>query len=179
MSGNRAFGEGEDPNENTCVDQDYCRIWTQGNCRISFCNNEPDLQCDPASTWGNRARAIEAGCKYQKMGGYESKAPPQKWTEVAIRLSTEWRVFSDQLVYKEMSVEENKAELRAMYDGIESVAPASSGVDELQSRVCTTAFGHLFFPKLTLHDAASGQIQRRSDLLQRLHARISSVGRTS
>lgn len=148
MSGNRAFGEGEDPNFNVCVDQNYCRIWKQGNCRISFCNNEPDLQCDPASTWGSRARAIEDGCKSQDMGGYQSKPPPQEWTEVAIRLNTNWRVFSDQLAYQEMSVEENKAELQALYDSIESVKPRSEP-DGLQIRVRTPAYGQLFVSILT------------------------------
>lgn len=137
MSGNGYFGEGTNPDMSVCVIPRECRIWTRGNCRISFCNNEEYEVCDSASSWGGRARAIEDGCA-EDTGGYQSPAPPADWTEVAIRLATEWRLMSTAAAtsYKEITVEENKAELQTLVAEIDSLAAASQ-VNELESRVCT------------------------------------------
>jgi hypothetical protein len=139
MDGNTYFGEGEaGANFSVCVNAHVCHIWTEGNCRISFCNNEGYEICDPASTWGGRARDIESNCKSSDSGGYQSKAPAQDWSEVAIRLNTNWRLISTsksaEIEYKEISVQENEAELRALYEDIDSLA-AVSGANELDSRV--------------------------------------------
>ena len=160
MDGSMYFGEG-DPSFSVCVNANVCRIWTEGNCRISFCNNEGYEVCDPASTWGGRARDIESNCKSSDSGGYQSKAPPQDWSEVAIRLNTNWRLMSTsnagEIEYKEMSVKENEAELRALYEDIESVV-AASGANELEGRVCILTLLHLFIKKLTVFKTASGQV---------------------
>ncbi|KAI4954067.1 hypothetical protein J4E91_001776 [Alternaria rosae] len=131
MSGNGYFGEGTNPDMSVCVIPRECRIWTRGNCRISFCNNENYEVCDSASGWGGRARAIEDGCA-EDTGGYQSPAPPADWSEVAIRLNTEWRLMSTATAtsYKEITVEENKAELQSLVAEI----AAASEVNELESR---------------------------------------------
>ncbi|CAN9407559.1 unnamed protein product [Alternaria sp. RS040] len=126
MNGNAYFGEGSNPDMSVCVIPRECRIWTQGNCRISFCNNENYEVCDSASSWGSRARAIEDGCD-ESTGGYQSPAPPADWTEVAIRLNTNWRLMSTATAtsYKEITVEENKAELQTLMAEIDSPAAVS------------------------------------------------------
>lgn len=139
MNGNAYFGEGSNPDMSVCVIPRECRIWTQGNCRISFCNNENYEVCDSASSWGSRARAIEDGCD-ESTGGYQSPAPPADWTEVAIRLNTNWRLMSTATAtsYKEITVEENKAELQTLMAEIDSSA-AVSEANGLKNRVCTSA----------------------------------------
>lgn len=113
MDGNSYFGE-VDPNRSVCLNPRACRVWTEGNCRISFCNNENFEICNPASTWGGRARNIESECKSSNTGGYQSTPPPEPWSEVAIRLNTDWRRLPASLVYEEMSTEENKVQMQTL-----------------------------------------------------------------
>jgi hypothetical protein len=178
MDGNPRFGEGTNPEISICVNAGECRIWSEGNCRISFCNNE-DLQvCDAGSSWGGRARAIEDACA-DNTGGYQSPAPPADWTEVAIRLNSDWRLMSASAgpTYREITVEENRAELRALEAEIGSFS-AVSKANGLKNRVCSRSITS-FLQELTTYDAASGQILRRRHVVQHLHAWIRGVCRPS
>ncbi|CAN9271385.1 unnamed protein product [Alternaria alternata] len=112
--------------DSLCVFANACRIFTEGNCRISFCNNEPSDVCYSRSTWGDRARDIEAACAPND-GGYQYPPAPELWTEVAIRLNTDWGRLSTESGYKEISIEEEKAELRTFYE-------ATSEANEIESR---------------------------------------------
>jgi hypothetical protein len=114
-----------------CVSANACRIFTEGNCRISFCTNEPSDVCYSRSTWGNRARDIEAACATDA-GGYQYPPAPELWTEVAIRLNTDWGLLSTASGYKEISIEEEKAQRRAFQK-------ATSEANGLENRVCVPA----------------------------------------
>ncbi|KAL6154037.1 hypothetical protein ACJQWK_01384 [Exserohilum turcicum] len=135
MDGNTYFGNG--PTTEVCVFAGACRVWTQGNCRISFCNNEQYDSCDVNNTWGDRARAIESRCRPVDQGGFQSKPAPQDWTEVAIRLNTDWRVSPKlapgEIDYEDMSVEENAAELRRL-DLIEEALSSGTDAANLEER---------------------------------------------
>jgi len=138
--------------DSLCVFANACRIFTEGNCRISFCNNEPSDVCYSRSTWGDRARDIEAACAPND-GGYQYPPAPELWTEVAIRLNTDWGRLSTESGYKEISIEEEKAELRTFYE-------ATSEANEIESLVCVLALSYFSVQKLTRYIAASGQILR-------------------
>jgi hypothetical protein len=62
-----------------------------------------------------------------------------------------------EIEYKEMSVKEKEAELRALYEDIESVI-ATSGANELEGRVRILTLLHLHIKKLTVFKTASGQV---------------------
>jgi hypothetical protein len=121
-----------------------CRIWRQGNCRISFCNNEDSESCDSNQEWGRRTNAIIDYCG-PDAGGYQSAPEPKPWTEVAVRTNTDWFMAAGgpdavmnaadgvgKVAYEELTVEENEAEVERM----ESLArQLSAQTNQLSARV--------------------------------------------
>ena len=117
IDGNVYFGNGDE--RDVCVNQRACRIFREGNCRISFCNNEDKEVCDSSKEWGRRTKAIISYCEPDDGGGYESPAEPKPWTEVAIRANTDWKAAmkaaageSAGVTEEVMTLEENEAEVK-------------------------------------------------------------------
>ncbi|KAM0421371.1 hypothetical protein ACHAPT_010906 [Fusarium lateritium] len=119
IDGNVYFGNGDE--RDVCVKERNCRIFREGNCRISFCNNEDKEVCESSKEWGRRTDAIISYCEPDDGGGYETAAEPKPWTEVAIRANTEWRLAAlknaatgkvDGATEEVMTVEENAAEVK-------------------------------------------------------------------
>jgi hypothetical protein len=133
ISGNTYFGEG-DVDPSVCVNPRVCRVWKEGNCRISFCNNEDFEVCYAGSRWGGRTKDIIDFCQPTEQGGYQSPAEPEPWTEVAVRSDQEWRKLSEAadggVSYEEMSVAQNSAQVKQIEAS--AAAKAEPGV---QARV--------------------------------------------
>ncbi|WAO92227.1 Hypothetical protein NCS54_00972400 [Fusarium falciforme] len=117
IDGNVYFGNGDE--RDVCVNQRACRIFREGNCRISFCNNEDKEVCDSSKEWGRRTKAIISYCEPDDGGGYESPAEPKPWTEVAIRANTDWKAAMKAaasepagVAEEVMTLEENEAEVK-------------------------------------------------------------------
>ncbi|KAI8716913.1 hypothetical protein NCS52_00985900 [Fusarium sp. LHS14.1] len=115
IDGNVYFGNGDE--RDVCVNQRACRIFREGNCRISFCNNEDKEVCDSSKEWGRRTSAIISYCEPDDGGGYESPAEPKPWTEVAIRANTDWKAAmkaasTGGVTEEVMTLEENEAEVK-------------------------------------------------------------------
>ncbi len=127
-----------------CVNPRQCRIWRQGNCRISFCNNENTEACDSSNEWGRRTDDIISFCGPNE-GGYESAPEPKPWTEVAVRANTDFFMGAtananaaadtndvEGFKYEELTVEENQAELKRLEALAEQI---SAQTNHLAARV--------------------------------------------
>lgn len=121
MKDNSYFGGDE---RSVCVKSRDCRVFTQGNCRISLCSNEDTETCDSNTEWGRRAKAIVDYCEDDSSGGYDAPAASKPWTEVALRAASEFRMAaangkSVPAPYQErlMTVEENDAEVQRIEAG--------------------------------------------------------------
>ncbi|RYO82828.1 hypothetical protein DL766_006246 [Monosporascus sp. MC13-8B] len=113
----RTLGTAAAPPYEVCVNPNACRIWKNGNCRISFCNKERSKSCQQNTQWDRHARSVIAACRPGE-GGYDSPDHSARWTEVAVRANYDWFIPEDgkgimppdsqsAVIYQEMSIEEN------------------------------------------------------------------------